>query len=83
MLNKIFDLKKEIDVIMKKVVRFIKKNYIYIIFVICMILFLSLVEDVYEKELINIDVLAYEFFIESLALYFAVCSNCCSDNFYA
>lgn len=51
---------------MKKVVRFIKKNYIYIIFVICMILFLSLVEDVYEKELINIDVLAYEFFIERI-----------------
>lgn len=51
---------------MKKGVSFIKKNYISIIFCICVVIFLAIAEDVYENEIMKIDVLAYSFFVENL-----------------
>lgn len=51
---------------MKKIGKFIKNNYIYIILIICIFAFLAIAEDVFEKEIMYMDVLAYKFFVEVL-----------------
>lgn len=51
---------------MKKLVQFIKQNNIYIFFSICIILFLAIADAIFKNEIMNIDVLAYKYIVESL-----------------
>ena len=51
---------------MNKIMLFIKRNYAYIVFAVCIILFVAIAEDVLEKEIMKIDVISYNFFIEKL-----------------
>ena len=46
---------------MEKITRFIQKNFKKIIFVFCLIGFILLAEDVFNKELMNGDVIGYKF----------------------
>ena len=46
---------------MKKILKLIKNNYKWIIFSICLILFLSLAEDVFNKEIMQGDIIGYNF----------------------
>lgn len=46
---------------MKKILKLIKNNYKWIIFSICLILFLALAEDVFNKEIIQGDIIGYNF----------------------
>ena len=46
---------------MKKILKLIKNNYKWIIFSICLILFLALAEDVFNKEIMQGDIIGYNF----------------------
>ena len=46
---------------MKKILKLIKNNYKWIIFSICLILFLALAEDVFNKEIMQEDIIGYNF----------------------
>lgn len=46
---------------MKKIIKLIKENYKWIIFSICLILFLLLAEDVFNKEIMQGDIIGYNF----------------------
>lgn len=46
---------------MKKILKLIKNNYKWIIFSICLILFLALAEDVFNKEIMQGDTIGYNF----------------------
>lgn len=46
---------------MKKILKLIKNNYKWIIFSICLILFLALAEDVFNKEIMQGDIIGYDF----------------------
>ena len=47
--------------IMVKLLEFIKKNFKLLLFFLCIILFLAFAEDVFNKEIIQGDVIGYEF----------------------
>ncbi len=51
---------------MNKLLDFIKKYYKYIIGVCCVIITLAIVEDVFEREIMRCDIIAHEFFINTL-----------------
>ena len=46
---------------MKKILKLIKNNYKWIIFSVCLILFLALAEDVFNKEIMQGDIIGYNF----------------------
>ena len=46
---------------MKKILKLIKNNYNWIIFSVCLILFLALAEDVFNKEIMQGDIIGYNF----------------------
>lgn len=46
---------------MKKILKLIKNNYKWIIFSICLILFLALAEDIFNKEIMQGDIIGYNF----------------------
>lgn len=46
---------------MKKILKLIKNNYKWIILSICLILFLALAEDVFNKEIMQGDIIGYNF----------------------
>lgn len=46
---------------MKKILKLTKDNYKWIILSICLILFLSLAEDVFNKEIMQVDIIGYNF----------------------
>lgn len=46
---------------MKKIKEYIISNYKWIIFLICLILFLALAEDVFNKEIMKGDIIGYKF----------------------
>ena len=46
---------------MKKILKLIKNNYKWIIFSVCLILFLALAEDVFNKEIMQEDIIGYNF----------------------
>lgn len=46
---------------MKKILKLIKNNYKWIIFSICLILFLALAENVFNKEIMQGDIIGYNF----------------------
>ena len=46
---------------MKKILKLIKNNYKWIIFSVCLILFLALAEDVFNKEIMKGDIIGYNF----------------------
>lgn len=46
---------------MAKVKEFICKNFKQILFFLCIILFLALAEDIFNKEIMNGDVIGYKF----------------------
>lgn len=46
---------------MKKILKLIKNNYKWIILSICLILFLALAEDVFNKEIMKGDIIGYNF----------------------
>ena len=46
---------------MKKILKLIKNNYKWIILSICLILFLALAEDVFNKEIMQEDIIGYNF----------------------
>ncbi len=50
---------------MNKILFFIKKNYLWIIAIICLILTLALAEDVFEQEIMKCDTIAYNFIVNS------------------
>ncbi len=50
----------------KKIDSIIKKNIKYIILFILVVLLLAIVEDVFENEIMQIDVLAYDLFVSTL-----------------
>ena len=52
--------------IIKKIDSIIKKNIKYIILFILVVLLLAIVEDVFENEIMQIDVLAYDLFVSTL-----------------
>lgn len=47
--------------IMVKLLKFIKKNFKLLLFFLCIILFLAFAEDVFNKEIMQGDVIGYEF----------------------
>ncbi len=46
---------------MKKILKLTKDNYKWIILSICLILFLALAEDVFNKEIMQVDIIGYNF----------------------
>lgn len=50
---------------MNKILFFIKKNYLWIVAIICLILTLALAEDVFEQEIMKCDTIAYNFIVNS------------------
>ena len=46
---------------MKKILKLTKDNYKWIILSICLILFLALAEDVFNKEIMQEDIIGYNF----------------------
>ena len=48
-------------IILKKILKLIKNNYKWIILSICLILFLALAEDVFNKEIMQEDIIGYNF----------------------
>lgn len=51
---------------MKKVLLFIKKNYLWFIGGMCLLGAIMIVEDIFEQEIMKIDTFAYTFFIETI-----------------
>lgn len=51
---------------MKQIITFIKKNYLWIILILSLIIFMGIAEDVFEEEIMKIDVMAYNFLVEKL-----------------
>ena len=45
----------------KRIGEFIKKNLKWILLFLCTIIFLDLVEDVFEKEIMKLDIITYNF----------------------
>ena len=46
---------------MVKLLKFIKKNFNLLLFFLCIILFLAFAEDVFTKEIMQVDVIGYKF----------------------
>lgn len=46
---------------MVKLLKFIKKNFNLLLFILCIILFLAFAEDVFTKEIMQCDVIGYKF----------------------
>jgi membrane-associated phospholipid phosphatase len=66
---------------MKKIFEFIKKNYLLIIGVICVIFVILILEDVFENDIMKIDVAAYNIFInqlrnDNLTIFMKCMTNC-------
>ena len=55
---------------MQKIGLFIKKNISYLIVIICLIGFVIIAEDVFKKELLYIDFLAYKILVEKIRMPF-------------
>lgn len=51
---------------MNKFILYVKKNYVWIIPCLCLIPFLVILEDVFESEIMECDVVAYSFFVNTL-----------------
>lgn len=63
----------------KRIGEFIKKNLKWILLFLCTIIFLDLVEDVFEKEIMKLDIITYNFYFN--LSYFRFCYTNC-ENYY-
>lgn len=65
---------------LKKIGKALKKNYKYIILLICVIIFIAIIEDVFEKETIEMDLLIYKIMVlkmrnDLLTILFKIITN--------
>lgn len=65
---------------LKKIGKALKKNYKYIILLICIIIFIAIIEDVFEKETIEMDLLIYKIMVikmrnDPLTVLFKIITN--------
>lgn len=51
---------------LKKIGELFKKNYKYIILLICIIIFFAILEDVFEKETLRMDLLVYKLIVQNI-----------------
>lgn len=51
---------------LEKIGKALKKNYKFIILLICIIIFLAIIEDVFEKETMTIDLIIYEIIVKNM-----------------
>lgn len=51
---------------LKKIGKALKKNYKLIILLICIIIFLAIIEDVFEKETMTIDLFIYKIIVQNM-----------------
>lgn len=50
----------------EKIVKALKKNYKFIILFVCIIIFLSIIEDIFDKETMMIDLIIYKVIVQSM-----------------
>ena len=55
---------------LKNIMSFIKKNYLWIILSVCLIITLNIAEDIFEQEIMKCDTIAYNIFDVFLRNYY-------------
>lgn len=51
---------------LEKILKALKKNYKFIILLVCIIIFLAIMEDIFEKETMMIDLIIYKVIVQSM-----------------
>lgn len=51
---------------LEKIEKILRKNYKFIILLICIIIFLAIIEDLFEKETIKIDLIIYKLIVQNM-----------------
>lgn len=51
---------------LEKIVKALKKNYKFIILLVCIIIFLAIMEDIFEKETMMIDLIIYKVIVQNM-----------------
>lgn len=51
---------------LEKIGKALKKNYKFIILLICVVIFIAIIEDIFEKETMTIDLLIYKIIVQNM-----------------
>lgn len=51
---------------LEKIGKTLKKNYKFIILLICVVIFIAIIEDIFEKETMTIDLLIYKIIVQNM-----------------
>lgn len=51
---------------LEKIGKALKKNYKFIILLICVVIFIAIIEDIFEKETMEIDLLIYKLIVQNM-----------------